>query len=174
MKKGKKKNLKTLNWDLIQTKMRVFVEVLLQKKWKIPITLDVYEFSKELPIKNERGYDGFVSFFALDNEMYIDYIAVRKRRNKEYKTFVIAHELGHILDFIEKGYDKGYLNNSISKRIIWECEKRAFAKGYDLLKIVGMPVHYLEKYISEFRSKSLGFLICQLGEKKNIGVYKHF
>lgn len=172
MKKKKKRNIP--NWDLIQNKMTAFVEAQLQKRWKIPITLNIYEFSKELPIKNEQNYDGFVGFFTINKEIYIDYIAVRKRKNKEYNTFVIAHELGHILDFQEGGYDKRYLNNSFDKRIRWECEKRAFAKGYDLLKIVGMPVYYLEKYIGEFRSKSLEFLICQLGEKKNMNVCKDF
>lgn len=172
MKKKKKRNIP--NWDLIQNKMIVFVEALLQKRWKIPITLNVYEFSKELPIKNEQSYDGFVGFFTINKEIYIDYIAIRKRKNKEYKIFVIAHELGHILDFLEGGYDKRYLNNSLDKRIRWEGEKRAFAKGYDLLKIVGMSVYYLEKYVGEFRSKSLESLICQFGEKKNINICKDF
>jgi hypothetical protein len=173
-----KKKKKTIpNWDLIKYRMMTVVENILQERWHVPVALDIYEFSNKLPIKNEKNIDGFVGFFMMNNELYIDFIAVRKHKTKEHKTFIIAHELGHILDFLETGSSGGIEIDSLAiqqdRRIFWECEKRAFSNGYELLKMVRTPAHYLEKFINS-RTKSLGFIISKFQNRKKKHVCKHF
>lgn len=169
MKRKKKIKKRQIDWDKVQSRMVKYVTDFLQKKWKTPIILDVYE----LDIKNTDACDGFIGFLAENNEVYLNFIGVQKRRTKEHKTYIIVHELGHILDFVELPLlktechiiDDYSVLNKRNKRVLFEREKRAHSKGFDLLKKAKVPVYYLERFI-EFRSMSLVVLIDKFRKKR--------
>lgn len=169
IKLTKKIKRKQPNWDLIQNKMLAIVECILQKKYGTLVTLDVYEFSGKLPITDEKNFDGFVGYFNIKEKSYIDYIAIRKHKSKKYKTFVLAHELGHVLDYLQNNYNRDYRYTGLNEKEkleLFETEKRAFSNGYDLLKTVGVSVYYLENFVID-RSNCLGRLVYSIENIKS-------
>ncbi|MCK4359178.1 MAG: hypothetical protein KAW92_10650 [Candidatus Cloacimonetes bacterium] len=171
--KRKIKKRRQIDWDKVKDRMVKYVTDVLQEKWKTPIILDVYELNIEDVSMKKKSYDGFVGFLAENNEVYINFIGVRKQRNKEYKTYVIAHELGHVLDFIELTplktefhviNDSSVLNKR-NKRVLYEREKRAHSKGFDLLKRAGVYSYYLERFV-EYRSMHLAAMVEKFRNKK--------
>ena len=172
-RKRKIKKKSQIDWDKIQNRMVKYVTDILQKKWKTPVILDVYELDiKDVDMKKKRC-DGFVGFLAESNEIYLDFICVRKQKNKEYKTYIIAHELGHVLDFVEWSPSKTEFHdindnsvlNKRNKRVLYEREKRAHSKGFDLLKKVKLPIYYLERFI-EYRSMHLASMVENFSNEK--------
>lgn len=166
----KKKKIKQLNWDLIRNKMVKHVTSVLQKKWQTPIILDIYEFRK-IPWVKE-SCDGLFTCFIQDGELYIDHI-VLKKQSKEKTLYSLAHELGHILDFINFKLNELLRAKNISygvrdkrnRRILFEREKRACSIGFDLLQQAGLSVSYLERYLV-WRQILLSYIAVSIKQKK--------
>lgn len=176
----RKKSKKRPNWDLIRDRMMEYVVDALTERWNIPIILDVFEY-KQIPLAKVK-IDGCVGcIFDSDGEVYIDHIAIRKQ-SKENSVYTLAHECGHIMDFLNLNpeelieYSKihgitGVLGRSKQptareKRILFEGEKRAYSEGLELLKQAGLiDEYYLYRYL-ESRQKEIFLIMAILFHKR--------
>lgn len=166
---------KVINWDLVRDKMIKDTADEISKTLGVPITLDIFEDDKIPEVPADCG--GFVvCIITKEGEFYIDHIFLR-RQSKEKMAYTLAHELGHIKDFVKlKAQDlidvTLFERSGVSKlslhgrRVVWESEKRAFSEGLTLLQKAGVVHNYYLQRFLQFRRDSLVWLTLALFNEK--------
>lgn len=68
------------------------------------------------------------------------------RQSLSFLVVILAHELGHVLDFDEKPQELERIRHHHWSQVPWEIERSAFVRGFRILQALQIPVS-LEAYL---------------------------